>query len=294
MPHKDIIHLDMDAFYPAVEVLDDPSLEGKPVIVGGQGDRGVVSSASYEARKFGVHSAQPIITARRLCPDGIFLPVRMARYVEISKKVFEVFCRFTPLVEPLSIDEAFLDVTGSRRLFGSPQEIAKKIKKLVKGEIGLTVSAGIAPSKLVAKIASDLEKPDGLTVVPHGKVREFLDPLPIEKLWGVGKVTRKDLELLGVRTIGDLSRLPRELLKSKFGKHGLHLYTMAGDMDERDVETRREVKSIGHEVTYAKDIVDLETVKKKLLALATQVARRMRRKGEVQRFCADNQVHNPA
>ena len=279
MSAKDIIHLDMDAFYPAVEVLDNPELRGKPVIVGGRGNRGVVSSASYEARKYGVHSAQPIATARRLCPNGIFLPVRMARYVDISKKVFEIFCRFTPLVEPLSIDEAFLDVTGSRRLFGSPKEIARKIKTLVKNEIGLTVSAGVAPSKLAAKIASDLEKPDGLTVVPHGRVKEFLEPLPIGKLWGVGQAVQKDLELLGVRTIGDLSRLPLDLLKRKFGRHGVHLYKMAGDMDERDVETERAVKSVSREETFSKDILDLETVKRNLLDLATRVARRMRRKG---------------
>ncbi|MBW2090495.1 MAG: DNA polymerase IV [Deltaproteobacteria bacterium] len=278
MPPKDIIHLDMDAFYPAVEVLDNPELKGKPVIVGGR-ERGVVSSASYEAREYGVHSAQPITTARRLCPAGIFLPVRMARYVEISKKVFEIFCRFTPLVEPLSIDEAFLDVTGSRRLFGPPEEIAKKIKILVKNEIGLTVSAGVAPSKLAAKIASDLEKPDGLTVVPHGRVKEFLEPLSIEKLWGVGKATRKGLELLGVKTIGDLSRLPLEVLEKKFGQNGIHLYRMARNMDERDVETDREVKSIGREETFSRDILDSGTVKKKLLSLAMQVALRMRRKG---------------
>ncbi|MBW2060564.1 MAG: DNA polymerase IV [Deltaproteobacteria bacterium] len=279
MKPKDIIHLDMDAFYPAVEVLDNPELKGKPVIVGGRDERGVVSSASYEARKYGVHSAQPIATARRLCPDGIFLPVRMERYQEVSKKVFEIFQRFTPLVEPLSIDEAFLDVTGSQRLFGSPEEIAKKIRRQVKAELGLTVSAGVAPSKLVAKIASDLEKPDGLTVVPYGKVREFLDPLPIEKLWGAGKATQKGLAFLGVKTIGDLSRLPLEVLERKFGQHGVHLYHMARDMDQREVETEREVKSMGREETFAQDIMDLETVRKKLLSLATQVARRMRRKG---------------
>jgi DNA polymerase-4 len=185
---KQIIHLDMEAFYPAVEVLDNPDLKGKPVIVGGSRERGVVSSASYEARKFGVHSAQPIATARRLCPDGIYLPVKMSRYKEVSDKVFEIFYRFTPLVEPLSIDEAFLDVTGSVRLLGQPENVAIGIKQIVRKETGLTVSAGVAPSKFVAKIASDIDKPDGLTVVPPDKVREFLDPLPIKKMWGVGKV----------------------------------------------------------------------------------------------------------
>ena len=195
-----IIHLDMDAFYPAVEVLDNPELKGKPVIVGGGRERGVVSSASYEARKFGVHSAQPMATAMRLCPDGVFLPGRMSRYKEVSKQVFEIFYRFTPLVEPLSIDEAFLDVTGSIRLFGGPVEIAKKVKQVVVNETGLTVSAGVAPSKFVAKIASDIDKPDGLTVVPSDKVREFLDPLTIKKMWGVGKVTQEALARINVRT----------------------------------------------------------------------------------------------
>ena len=171
---KAIIHLDMDAFYAAVEVLDNPSLRGKPVIVGGSKKRGVVSSASYEARKFGVHSAQAVTTAMRLCPKGIFLPVRMSRYHEVSERVFEVFCRFTPLVEPLSIDEAFLDVTGSLRLFGPPEEIAKMIRRAVVEEIGITVSAGLAPSKFVAKIASDLGKPDGLIIVREDEVRSFL------------------------------------------------------------------------------------------------------------------------
>ena len=177
---KAIIHLDMDAFYAAVEVLDDPSLKGKPVIVGGSEKRGVVSSASYEARKYGVHSAQPMATAMRLCPKGRFLPVRMSRYREVSERVFEVFCRFTPLVEPLSIDEAFLDVTGSLKLFGPPEDIAKMIKRAVVQEIGITVSAGIAPSKFLAKIASDLGKPDGLVTVREDEVAAFLEPIPID------------------------------------------------------------------------------------------------------------------
>jgi len=195
----------MDAFYPAVEALDNPALKGKPVIVGGTPKRGVVSSASYEAREFGVHSAQPIATAVRLCPDGIFLPVRMKRYKEVSEQVFKIFYRFTPLVEPLSIDEAFLDVTGSTHLFGDPVEIAKTIKQTVVKETGLTVSAGVAPSKFVAKIASDMDKPDGLTVVRADRVRQFLDPLPIKKMWGVGKVTQEALDRLNVRTFNDIN-----------------------------------------------------------------------------------------
>src|SRR4030042_2366273 len=195
-----IIHLDMDAFYPSGGVLDHPELKVKPVLGGGPRKRGGVSSASYEARRFGVHSAQPMATALRLCPNGIFLPARMARYKEVSRQIFEIYYRFTPLVEPLSIDEAFLDVTGSTTLFGPPETIAKNIKNHVVNETGLTVSAGVAPSKFVAKIASDMNKPDGLTVVPPDKVSDFLDPLPINKMWGVGKVTQNALRLLHILT----------------------------------------------------------------------------------------------
>ena len=272
-----IIHLDMDAFYPAVEVLDNPGLKGKPVIVGGGRERGVVSSASYEARKFGVHSAQPMATAMRLCPDGVFLPGRMSRYKEVSKQVFEIFFRFTPLVEPLSIDEAFLDVTGSIRLFGEPVEIAKKVKQAVVNETGLTVSAGVAPSKFVAKIASDMDKPDGLTVVPSDQVREFLDPLPIKKMWGVGKVTQEALARLNVRTFEDLSRVPVKVLERRFGKHGLKMHQLSMGIDEREVIPEHDAKSIGHEQTFSEDIIDLGLAKKELLGLANRVARRLRR-----------------
>lgn len=276
---RHIIHLDMDAFYPAVEVLDNPGLKGKPVIVGGSRERGVVSSASYEARKFGVHSAQPIATAVRLCPNGIFLPGRMARYKEVSGQIFEIFHRFTPLVEPLSIDEGFLDVTGSIRLFGPPAEIAKAIKRAVLDETGLTVSAGVAPSKFVAKIASDIDKPDGLTVVPRDKVREFLDPLPIEKMWGVGKVTQEALARLNIHTFKDLSRTPVKVLEKAFGKHGVKMQSLSMGIDDRDVVPEHDVKSIGHEETFAEDIIDPDSAKKELLSLADRVARRMRREG---------------
>ena len=278
-PPKYIIHLDMDAFYPAVEVLDNPELRGKPVIVGGSRERGVVSSASYEARKFGVHSAQPMATAMRLCPHGIVLPVRMARYQEISRQVFDIFHIFTPLVEPLSIDEAFLDVTGSTRLFGPPVEIAKQIKQKVFEDTGLTISAGVAPSKFIAKIASDMEKPDGLTVVAADRIREFLDPLPIQKMWGAGKVTQTALARLNIHTFKDLRQMSVEVLEKKFGRHGLHMHQLAMGIDERDVETLHEVKSIGHEDTYSHDILELEAAKRELLSLADRVARRMRRKG---------------
>ena len=277
--HREIIHLDLDAFYASVEMLDNPEIAGKPVIVGGGGKRGVVTAASYEARKFGVHSAQPVATARRLCPDGVFLPVRMGRYKEMSDRVFEIFRRFSPLVEALSIDEGFLDVTGTERLFGGALEVARKIKEVVASETGLTVSAGVAASKFVAKIASDMNKPDGLTVVPRGKEKEFLGPLPVGKLWGVGKVTETALHRMGVKTIGDLASVPAENLKKRFGKHGLHLHRLANGIDDREVEPEHEVKSIGHEDTYDEDIRDREAIGKELLSLAHRVSSRLRRKG---------------
>jgi DNA polymerase-4 len=274
-----ILHLDMDAFYPAVETLDNPDLKGKPVIVGGGMKRGVVSSASYEARKFGVHSAQPIAKAVRLCPQGIFLPVRMHRYAEISDQVFGIFHRFTPLVEPLSIDEAFLDVTGSTRLFGTPVEIARKIKNQVFGETGLTVSAGVAPSKFVAKIASDMEKPDGLTVVTSDTVRAFLDPLPVGKMWGVGKVTQDALAKLKVRTFRDLREMDVEILDRAFGKHGVKMHLLAMGIDDREVEVEHETKSIGHEDTYDQDILDRDLAGEELLSLSHRVGKRLRAEG---------------
>jgi DNA polymerase-4 len=276
---KHIIHLDMDAFYPSVEMLDNPALNGKPVIVGGSKERGVVSSASYEARKFGIHSAQPIAKAKRLCPDGIFLPVRMSRYQEVSKQIFEIFHRFTPLVEPVSIDEAFLDVTASIRLFGEPENIAKKIKQIILAETGLTISAGIASSKFVAKIASDIDKPDGLTVVHPDGVRDFLDPLPIKKMWGVGEKTKQVLSRINIQTFRDLRQTPVEVLEKKFGKHGVKIHLLAMGIDERDVIPEHDVKSIGHERTFLQDIISLDVAKKELLVLGNKVARRLRHKG---------------
>jgi len=269
----------MDAFYPSVEVMDNPALNGKPVIVGGSTERGVVSSASYEARKFGIHSAQPMAQARRRCPNGIFLPVRMSRYKEVSKHVFEIFHHFTPLVEPVSIDEAFLDVTGSTRIFGQPENIAKMIKKTICTQTGLTVSAGVAPSKFVAKIASDIDKPDGLIVVPRSGVREFLDPLPVKKMWGVGKMTQVTLRRLNIRSFRELRQTPVTFLEKKFGKQGVNMHQLAMGVDERDVIPEHDVKSIGHEQTFPHDITSLDAAKKELLALGNKVARRMRRKG---------------
>jgi DNA polymerase-4 len=276
---KRIIHLDMDAFYPSVEALDNPALKGKPVIVGGGKERGVVSSASYEARKFGVHSAQSMAHARRRCPNGIFLPVRMSRYKEVSKQVFEIFHRFTPLVEIVSVDEAFLDVTGSTRIFGPPENIAKTIKKITLIETGLTVSAGVAPSKFVAKIASDMDKPDGLTVVMLKGLKEFLDPLPVKKMWGIGKKTRLTLSRLNIKTFRDLRRTPVTFLEKKFGKQGVKMHLLAMGVDDRDVMPEHDVKSMGHEQTFLHDITSLDAAKKEILALGNKLARRMRHKG---------------
>ncbi|MHB8788629.1 MAG: DNA polymerase IV [Desulfobulbaceae bacterium] len=272
-----IIHVDMDAFYASVEVQDNPELKGKPVVVGGTSDRSVVSAASYEARKYGIHSAMATVKARRLCPVAIFLPVRMSRYHEVSEQIMDIFHRFTPLVEPISLDEAFLDVTGSTGLFGEAPVIAREIKKLILQETGLTASAGVATSKLVAKIASDLQKPDGLTVVEAGHEREFLAPLPLSKLWGVGNKTIEALVLLNVRSIGDLAVLQQEILTSRFGKHGRHLHLAANALDDRPVVPSREAKSIGHEETFSEDLTDLSAIKKELLELATKVGERLRR-----------------
>ena len=273
---KTIIHLDMDAFYPSVEILDNPELRGKPVIVGGGSKRGVVSSASYEARKYGVHSAQPIAQALKLCPHGIFLPVRMSRYKELSDKIFEIFHRFSPLVEPLSIDEAFLDITGTERLLGNPVAVAKKLKKIILDETGLTVSAGVAPSKFIAKIASDMDKPDGLTVVSADEIQAFLDPLPVSKMWGAGKVTIEKLSRYNIKTFYDLRKFPVEILERSFGKNGLRMQLLSKGIDDRSVEVEHETKSIGHEETFQEDITDLEVSERHLLDLAMKTAERMR------------------
>ena len=279
--NRTIIHLDMDAFYASVEVLDNPELRGKPVVVGGLSSRSVVSAASYEARKFGIHSAMPTLTAHKLCPEAIFLPGRMGRYREISGQIMAIFHRFTPLVEPISLDEAFLDVSGSEKLFGSGAGIAATIRALIRSETGLTASAGVASCKLLAKIASDLEKPDGLTVVEPGRERQFLAELPINRLWGVGRTTLKSLKMLSVRTIGDLAALPLDILTAKYGnKHGSHMYYVARGIDERPVVVGREAKSIGHEDTFREDIRDLPTIRKELLSLATRVGERLRRHGK--------------
>jgi DNA polymerase-4 len=276
---RQIIHLDMDAFYASVEMIDRPDLKGKAVIVGGNSMRGVVSAASYEARRYGVHSAMPIATARRLCPHGIFLPVRMKRYQEISRQIMAIFREITPLVEPLSVDEAFLDVTACQALYGAAAEIAVAIKNRILSSTGLTASAGVATSKLLAKIASDLQKPDGLVIVLPGTEEAFLEKLPIGKLWGVGKVTRQELHQLGIKTIGDIRRLSLPFLENRFGKLGRHLYLTSRGIDNRQVETQRQTKSVGSEETFDSDLVHLEEIRRELLALAHEVAGRLRKYG---------------
>jgi DNA polymerase-4 len=269
----------MDAFYASVEVLDFPELAGLPVIVGGSSDRSVVSAASYEARKYMVHSALSVVVARKRCPLAIIRPVRMERYLEVSQMIMAIFRDYTPLVEQISVDEAFLDVTGCGRLFGSPVDIAITIRKRVKKEIGLTVSAGVASSKLVAKIASDQNKPDGLTVVPQGREVDFLAPLPIKRLWGVGKKIIPSLKLLRVDTIGDLTRFSLEFLEKKFGRQGRHMYFAARAIDRRAVEIIQQTKSIGNEITFSRDLTDLDIIKKNLLHLAVKVGERIRYHG---------------
>lgn len=282
-PLRRIIHLDMDAFYASVEVLDNPALKGLPVIVGGLGARGVVSTASYEARRFGVHSALPMTTARRLCPHGVYIQPRHRRYQEISERIMAIFARYTPLVEPLSLDEAFLDVTGSLRLFGPAEEIARRIKAEVRAETGLTVTAGVASQKHLAKIASGMNKPDGLTVIPTGEEREFLRTLPLKDLWGVGKVTRAKLEALGLSTAGDLAALDRDFLEKRFGQSGGHLWELANGLDPREVVPDQTPKSIGSEETFPSDLADPADIKAALLAQALTAVGRMRRQGYLAR-----------
>lgn len=277
-PGRTILHADLDAFFAAVEQRDNPALRGKPVIVGGGGptDRGVVSTASYEARVFGVHSAMPLRTAAALCPNGIFVPVNGHKYAEASKQVMAIFRRFSPLVEPLSIDEAFLDVTGTEQLFGSGEEAARQMKKVVHDETQLTVSVGVAANRLVAKIASDLRKPDGLVVVPRGAEAAFLAPLAIERLWGVGASTRRSLAEFGVATIGDLATLPEDVLVRRFGKHGRDLALRARGVGETEVGDHAEAKSVSQEHTFDVDTSDWEVLEQTLLALSEGVAGRLR------------------
>jgi DNA polymerase IV len=274
----------MDAFYASIEQRDRPELRGQPVIVGahpqGGRGRGVVATASYEARRFGVGSAMPISQAYRLCPKGVYLPVDMGKYLAVSREVMAILRRFTDVVEPVSIDEAFLDVTGSRRAFGSGEEIARRLKEAVRRETRLTASVGVAGSKLVAKVASDIRKPDGLCVVEPGQEAAFLAPLPIRRLWGVGPKMEEQLAKVGVQTIGNLAALDPERLERKLGTHGRDLMLLAKGVDERPVLAESEgAKSIGQEHTFDTDTADLERLRRTLLTLADGVAGRLRHQG---------------
>ncbi|HTO55113.1 MAG TPA: DNA polymerase IV [Myxococcota bacterium] len=276
---RSIIHADMDAFYASVEQRDDPKLRGRPVVVGGSSTRGVVSAASYEARAFGIHSAMPTVQARKLCPHAVFVPGRMSVYRRESRRIFEIFGRFTPAVEGISLDEAFLDLSGTERLFGPPERTAMRLRESVRAETGLAVSVGLAPVKLVAKIASDLAKPDGLLVVPPGRVPEFLAPLPVGRIWGVGPVTRARLERAGIHTIGELGRRHDRELLELLGSFGPAAARLARGDDAREVEPYREAKSYSEENTFEHDVRVTSQIEHAIRAHADAVARRLRHDG---------------
>ncbi len=275
------LHVDLDAFFAAVEQRDRPELCGKPVVVGvgGRNDRGVVSAASYEARRFGIHSAMPLRTAARLCQDVVFVPVDGPKYSVVSRQIMDILRRYTPAVEPISIDEAFLDVAGSETLHGTPIQIARSIKATIHAELDLTASVGVATTKLVAKVASDLEKPDGLVVVAPGAEAAFLAPLPISRLWGVGEKTATVLSDFGVSTIGDLAALPDDLLARRFGKQGPVLAQRARGIDSSPVSGAEPARSVSHESTFDIDTADPEVLERTLLALSEGVAGRLRAGG---------------
>jgi len=274
-----IFHVDMDAFYASVEQVDDPSLKGKPVIVGGSSNRGVVSAASYEARKFGVRSAMPIFQAKQKCPNGIYLPVRMARYQEVSKRVMAILTEFSPLVEQVSVDEAYMDISGIDRVLGSPRKMGLQIKKSIRETTSLTCSIGIAPNKFLAKIASDLKKPDGLTHIKPKEVLSFIATLPIGKVPGVGEKTIYKLEEIGVHMLGDVQNTKESLLLERTGKFGRRLLDLSRGIDETPIVPYSEPKSISSEETIAKDTDDMDVLKKVLLMQSELVGRRARAKG---------------
>jgi DNA polymerase IV len=273
-----ILHVDMDAFYASVEERDDPRLVGQPVIVGGTPERrGVVAAANYAARRFGVHSAMAAATARRLCPQAVVLPPRMQHYADISRQIRAIFARYTPLMEPLSLDEAFLDTSGSEHLFGDAATIGRRIKQEIHDEIRLVASVGVAPNKFLAKIASEVEKPDGFVVVAPDMVQAFLDPLPLGRLWGVGRVTGATFARLGIDTIGQLRTLSQATLEQLAGSTGTKLWQLAHGIDDRRVVPDREAKTISHETTFAANIADPASLRAWLLELTEQVGRRLRR-----------------
>lgn len=274
-----IMHVDMDAFYASVEQRDNPELRGRPVIVGGTSDRGVVATASYEARAYGVHSALGTKKARQLCPDGIFLPPRIAYYRTISRQIRKIFEGYSPDIEPLSLDEAFLDISGLHGHYKDVLEVGRAVKRDIKEQTGLVASAGIGPNKFLAKLASDLDKPDGLVCIPYGKEAEMLAPLPVRKIWGVGKVTENRLLSAGYDTIGSIAAASPDKLRPLVGNQAERLYELAHGRDYRRVETTQQVKSIGNEQTYEQDLVLQEDVDRQLRLLAEEVAHRLRKHG---------------
>lgn len=279
-----ILHVDMDAFFAAVELLERPDARGKPAIVGHAGGRGVVTSATYEARRYGVRSAMPMSQALRLCPNAIILPPHYDRYTEYSAKVMDIFREVTPLVEPLSIDEAFLDVSGARRLLGSPRRIAELIRSRVQEETGLTCSVGVAATKFMAKLASGRAKPDGLLVIPRSETLAFLRPLPVGALWGVGASTQASLERMGLLTVGDLADAPLHVLQKAVGDaSGRKLHELANGRDDRGIVTESREKSIGHENTFGTDVGDLDVLRREFLRLSGRVGERLRKHAMIAR-----------
>ena len=271
-----IMHVDMDAFYASIEQRDNPSLRGCPVIVGGLSERGVVATASYEARRFGIHSAMSIKQAHNLCPTGVFLPARITYYREISDQIHEILAHYSPDIEPLALDEAFLDVSGMERQYPRIIEIGKAVKKEILTEIGLVASAGIGPNKFLAKLGSDLKKPDGLVWIPYGQEQEILAPLPVSRLWGVGKITEEALKKAGFQMIGDIAVAGPEALRPVVGNQAVRLYELSLGHDTRPLESSRQAQSIGNECTYEQDLLDPQIIDDQFRLLANQVARRLR------------------
>ena len=280
---RTIFHLDMDAFFAAIAVLDDPSLKGKAVLTGGTGPRGVVSTASYEARKYGCRSAMPMAQALRQCPHAVCVDVPGTRIRELSQQMFAVLDTFSPLVQPLSVDEAFLDMTGTQRLLGEPPAVAQRLKDAVREATGLVASVGVAPNKFLAKLASDLDKPDGLTVITPGNLDATLTPLPVGKIWGVGPAAERRLAARGVKTIGDLRGLSEAELTDRFGERGTRLHQLSRGIDDRPVVPDRTAKSIGHEQTFGENLTRPADVRAVLLEQTERVGERLRRHGRTAR-----------
>ena len=274
-----IMHVDMDAFFASIEQLDHPEYKGHPVIVGGLSSRGVVATCSYEARKFGVHSAMPISRAKKLCPDGIYVYPRMDRYKEVSHQIFSIMKEFTPHIEPLSIDEAFLEVSGMSTMYSGPKALGRAIKDRVYEQTGLIISAGLAPNKFLAKLASDLDKPDGLVVIPYGREKEILAPLPIKRIWGVGPHTEKRLKAGGFYLMRHIQALPDERsLIPIVGNQARRIWELANGIDERPVETDRKIQSIGAEETYEEDLTDGSTIELEFRYFANRLSKRLRKR----------------